>query len=278
MVKSLPVTLKALARRLAPLLVALLVSSRAHAEGQEPDPSTPAPGEAKPGAEDRRTTAHFLGNLGRNTIGVFSRDNLKPFVLGAALTGVSTAFDDDVVGYFGPTRRAKWWGDAVDLEGQPYVIVPLASVLYLAGRLSSTHKRFQDATYDIAQATIVEAVYSTAIKYSTHRLRPDGSNYLSFPSGHTANAFAWATVAAHHYGLKVAVPAYLLAGLVGVGRLETNVHYLSDVVAGATLGILVGRSVVRRAAAVPGRAPRVSMAPSRDLYGTGIGLALSVEF
>ena len=95
-----------------------------------------------------------------------SRDNLKPFALGAAATGVSTAFDDSVKEYFAPTRRAKWLGDAVDVEGQPYVIVPLATALYVTGRLSPSHTRYQAATYDIAQATIVEAVYSTALKYT----------------------------------------------------------------------------------------------------------------
>ena len=269
---------RALARRVALLTLVLLVTSLVPAEGQERDASTPAAGEAKASAEAPRTTSHFLGNFGRNTIGVFSRDNLKPLVLGAALTGASTAFDDNVAAYFGPTRRAKWLGDAVHVEGQPYVIVPVATALYMAGRLFPKHKRFQDTTYDIAQATIVEAVYSTAIKYSTHRLRPDGSNYLSFPSGHTANAFSWATVAAHYYGPKVAVPAYLVAGLVGLGRLEKNAHYLSDVMAGATLGIIVGRTVVRKGAAAPGRARRVSLAPLRDAYGTGTGLSLHVDY
>ena len=266
------------ARCLALLTVALLSDSLARAQDQPPAVSDPAEVQVKAVADDRRTTAHFISNLGRNTIGVFSRDNLKPFVLGAAATGVSTAFDQDVKEYFAPTRRTKWLGDAVDVEGQPYVIVPLATALYVTGRLSPSHKRYQAATYDIAQATIVEAVYSTALKYATHRLRPNGSNYLSFPSGHTSNAFSWATVALHYYGPKVGVPAYLVAGLVGYGRLEKNVHYLSDVVAGATLGILVGRTVVRKDSEPLRRATQVTVSPSRDSYGTGMGLQLHVDF
>jgi hypothetical protein len=267
---------KVRARCLALLTVVLLSESLAWAQDQPP--ADPTEVVAKPPADDRRRTAHFISNLGRNTIGVFSRDNLMPFVLGAAATGVSTAFDDDVKDYFAPTRRAKWLGDAVDVEGQPYVIVPLATALYVTGRLSPSHKRYQAATYDIAQATIVEAVYSTTLKYATHRLRPNGSNYLSFPSGHTSNAFSWATVAMHYYGPKLGVPAYLLAGVVGYGRLEKNVHYLSDVVAGATLGILVGRTVVRKDSDPLPRATQVTLSPSRDSYGTGMGLQLHVDF
>jgi membrane-associated phospholipid phosphatase len=52
-------------------------------------------------------------------------------------------------------------------------------------------------------------------------------------------------VAERHYGWKIGVPAYLLAGLVGASRLEQDKHYLSDVVAGAALGYVVGRTVVR---------------------------------
>jgi membrane-associated phospholipid phosphatase len=52
-------------------------------------------------------------------------------------------------------------------------------------------------------------------------------------------------VAERHYGWKVGLPAYSLAGLVAVSRLQRNKHYLSDVLAGATLGYIAGRAVVR---------------------------------
>lgn len=209
-------------------------------------------------------------------LGVFSRGSLKPLLIGAVLTGASTALDDDVEAYFGPRRRAKWLGDAVDLEGQPHVLAPLGLALYGAGRLAHS-QRFRDATYDIGQAMLVDTLYFAALKKATRRRRPDSSNLQSFPSGHTSDAFAWATVAAHYYSWKLSVPAYCVAGLIGVGRLENSAHHLSDVVAGATLGIIVGRSAVRKDAE-PARAARVSLAPARDAYGTGMGLALHVEF
>jgi hypothetical protein len=228
--------------------------------------------------DGRRSTRKFGSNFVRNTVGLFSLDNLKPFLVGAAATGVATPFDDNVQRYFGETRRAKWLGDAVDVEGQPTVVVPMAAILFVAGRLSShQHQRFRDTTYDIAQATLVEAVYSTSLKYATQRLRPDGSDHLSFPSGHTANAFAWATVAARHFGPKLGVPAYAFAALVGVGRMEKNVHYLSDVVAGASLGYLVGRTVTRRdGEPLPGER-RVRVEPSVP-RGGGLGVRVSVAF
>jgi membrane-associated phospholipid phosphatase len=251
-------------------MLALLAASALRAQAQV---------EAKPSSPDgRRTSARFFVNLGRSTVGIFARDNLGPFMIGAALTGASTAFDGDVRRYFGERRRAKWLGDAVDVEGQPHVLVPLALALYAAGRIVPRPQRFRDATYDVAQALVVDALYSTALKSVTHRLRPDGSNDLSFPSGHASNAFAWATVAAHHYGLKIAVPSYLVAGLIGVGRMEKNAHYLSDVMAGAALGTIVGLTVVRKDAPDAPRAPRVCVAPARDSYGSGAGVQVRVAF
>jgi hypothetical protein len=45
---------------------------------------------------------------------------------------------------------------------------------------------------------------------------------------------------------RLGIPAYVLASLVGVSRLRSNAHWLSDVLAGAALGHIVGRAVVRQ--------------------------------
>ncbi len=227
--------------------------------------------------DDRRTGRRFLANFGRNTVGVFSADNLLPFLVSAAVSGGGAFFDDSVQRYFAARRRAKWLGDSGDQLGQPYIIGPLAAALFGAGRLASS-QRFRDATYDIAQVTLVAVTYTTTLKYATQRPRPDGSDKHSFPSGHTSNAFAWATVGAHYYGWRLGVPGYLLAGLIGVSRIEKNAHHLSDVLAGAGIGYIVGRTAIRRdGEPVPGR-PRVYLAPGPDPQGSGAGLVLSVSF
>ncbi len=83
------------------------------------------------------------------------------------------------------------------------------------------------------------------LQFATHRLRPDGSNSRSFPSGHTSGAFALATVAEVFYGPWVGVPSYVLASLVGVSRIDSNRHVASDVLAGAVLGSLIGLGTAR---------------------------------
>lgn len=58
----------------------------------------------------------------------------------------------------------------------------------------------------------------------------------SFPSGHSASAFAFATGAAKAQPM-LSVPLLLLAALVGYSRVHTGVHYPADVLAGAFIGI-----------------------------------------
>lgn len=79
------------------------------------------------------------------------------------------------------------------------------------------------------------------LKKLTHQLRPDNSGYNSFPSGHTAQAFAAATFLSEEYKSKFKWMPYLAYGIassVGLLRMANNKHYLSDVLVGAGLGIL----------------------------------------
>ena len=71
-------------------------------------------------------------------------------------------------------------------------------------------------------------------------LRPDGSDYLSFPSEHTAAAFTASTLLYKEYGYKVkwtAIFIYLPAVATGITRMLNNRHWLSDVLAGALIAI-----------------------------------------
>src|SRR5215210_2599028 len=69
----------------------------------------------------------------------------------------------------------------------------------------------------------------------------------SFPSGHTASAFAFTTAVGHRIP-ALWLPLRGLALLVGYSRVHTGVHYPGDVVAGAVVGSACGLAVARRAA------------------------------
>src|SRR5204863_7086276 len=96
---------------------------------------------------------------------------------------------------------------------------------------------------DIMRAQVLSQIYVQALKYSVRRQRPDESNHHSFPSGHSASAFATAGVLQRHYGWKVGVPATVVAAYVATSRVHDNKHYLSDVVFGAAMGIAAQRTV-----------------------------------
>ncbi|HSD27487.1 MAG TPA: phosphatase PAP2 family protein [Vicinamibacteria bacterium] len=236
--------------------------------------------EAKPlswdgfGGDGRRTMSAFPKNLGRNFVGVFSTQNLLPFAVGAAATGAASAFDHKTQdALMGACQACGHTGAKVGGA----MMVPVVTTLFVAGRFSP-QGRFRAATYDFAQALIVNGAYSGLLKHTVHRPRPDGSDNLSFPSGHASTAFSLATVANHHYGWKVGVPAYALASCIGLTRIESNRHNLSDVLAGATLGIIVGRTVGRLDGDRPAKKRSISVGPATDARGQGVGLGLSASW
>ena len=99
---------------------------------------------------------------------------------------------------------------------------------------------------DIVRAQIVSQVIAQGVKFTVRRERPDHSNRQSFPSGHSASAFATATVLQRHYGWKAGIPAYGLGSYVALARMSWNKHHATDVVMGAGLGIAAGRTVTMK--------------------------------
>ena len=94
----------------------------------------------------------------------------------------------------------------------------------------------------------VLAVTVLMIKLIVRRRRPEGewggiyrnTDPHSFPSGHAARAFLIAVLASGLGPLWLALLLWVWAPLVSLARVAMGVHYLSDIVAGAVLGIIVG--------------------------------------
>jgi membrane-associated phospholipid phosphatase len=86
----------------------------------------------------------------------------------------------------------------------------------------------------LAYGTSMAVVY--VLKPLVDRTRPDGGSQ-SFPSGHSASAFAGAAFLQRRYGWKLGIPAYAIASFVGYSRVEAKRHYTSDVIAGGAIGI-----------------------------------------
>ncbi len=92
------------------------------------------------------------------------------------------------------------------------------------------------------RALVGNAIVTTTMKLSFKRERPDQSNHLSFPSGHTSDAFTTATSLTYAYGWKAGIVAYPIATFVAFSRLADEAHWLSDITAGAFVGVWMGRS------------------------------------
>jgi len=94
----------------------------------------------------------------------------------------------------------------------------------------------------------VLAVTVMSIKFTVRRRRPEGewggiyrnTDPHSFPSGHAARSFLIAVLAAGLGPWWLALLLWIWAPLVSLARVSMGVHYVSDVVAGAALGIVVG--------------------------------------
>lgn len=101
--------------------------------------------------------------------------------------------------------------------------------------------RFWKYTEKLLVGGAIMNVFVQPLKHFTRQTRPDGSDELSFPSGHTANAFTSATIFVDEFARHkpwLAATVYAGAGTVGVLRVLNNKHWMGDVLAGAGFGIL----------------------------------------
>ena len=114
----------------------------------------------------------------------------------------------------------------------------------------ATHdKDLRIQSYNTAVSILFANALTTTLKFSVNRTRPftaypdliykkGTGGPLSFPSGHTTNAFATATSLSLAFPRwYVIVPAYTYAIAIGYSRMYLGMHYPSDVIVGALIGI-----------------------------------------
>ena len=146
--------------------------------------------------------------------------------------------------------------------------------LYLMGR-ASNKTRTADLGLHSIEAMVAADIISTGVKVVLGRARPFvdiGNNadfqifrgfsedkYRSFPSGHTTNAFAFASTISRETQMwwprsrwYIGTMMYGGATLVGLSRMYNNQHWASDVIGGAAVGTIVGLEVVKFQHSHPG--------------------------
>jgi membrane-associated phospholipid phosphatase len=111
--------------------------------------------------------------------------------------------------------------------------------------------RLYEAAWFASWTFVIAGSIEFALKHLVGRPRPDSGalsmlpigpsytpNFDSFPSGHATSVFAVACALGHFYP-RLRWPLYLLAGSISLGRLYLDRHYVSDVLGGALIGIVV---------------------------------------
>jgi membrane-associated phospholipid phosphatase len=121
-------------------------------------------------------------------------------------------------------------------------VITILPGVYLADRLhgfagQDTRRRLGFTFSSLLSVSVITYI----LKPSIGRTRPNGRGNLSFPSGHTSFTFGIAEVIRSLYGNRAGALFYIMALNTGISRIHDNKHYLSDVIAGAGLGVGVVR-------------------------------------
>lgn len=122
-----------------------------------------------------------------------------------------------------------------------FQFVPAVLVYGLnAAGIKSKHN-FRDRSVIYATSQLISLGLVMPLKHIVKEERPDGSNHLSFPSGHTSTAFSSAQFMFREYkdtNFWLSISGYPFAIFTGVYRSINNKHWVGDIVAGAGFGIL----------------------------------------
>ncbi len=178
-------------------------------------------------------------------------------VLGSGLAGGMSTQDKKIQkkldrhSLFGKTGN-----DILGYVGAPYSLAGVDLIVTLVGA-GAGHARLQETGEILLESLFLSEGITIVAKYAFNRDRPNGEK-RGFPSAHTSGMFSAATSLEVLYGPKVGIPAYLMAGAVGLSRIDSDKHYLSDVLMGAVIGTVIGYGTARYH---KGRFQKISLLP-----------------
>lgn len=167
----------------------------------------------------------------------------KPTILPLAMIGVGTILYSE-----GSLDKAvqKWRNEQYPTyrthidDYLVYAPIVATYALHFAG-IKGTHTNTRQLTSYVGTSVALTAGTTLFLKNTIRRERPDLSTRNSFPSGHTASAFCFATILHKEFRKKsiwYSIGGYGVAtGIAGL-RVMNNRHWFSDVCTGAGLGIL----------------------------------------
>jgi PAP2 superfamily len=241
-----------------------------------------------PGPSSNRTAVPSAGHyvkeiipdLRGGTKRIFSRDNVPLVLIGMGLTGLSLTVDRQVRNYFLEKKPMVHPANIGDKVGQGYFPIGVGIGLLGAGEWLDD-KKMADTGVITLESLFVTVIATEGLKLAVSRKRPNGADRMSFPSGHASGMASLSASVSEMYDwdLRIAVPLYMVTAFVGASRLQANQHNLSDVIAGVTLGTLVGSSFAKfqkKKDHENGSSTNISVAPVLD--GSTKGLVFNWNF
>ena len=171
----------------------------------------------------------------------------KDFLIPTALIGTGLLFKSPKIQTNFQETAQKTFGTNFKTEVDNYIqFAPAAQAL--AGNLLGFESKhgYRQMMANIAISNIAVGVVTFGVKSAYKDLRPDGSAFNSFSSGHTATAFNNATLLFLEYkdcNIWYASSGFAFATATGVLRMANNRHWAGDVVAGAGIGIAIATVV-----------------------------------
>jgi membrane-associated phospholipid phosphatase len=179
-------------------------------------------------------------SVGSDLRHMFTRDNAGVLTMFGTAALFATRWDRAAVG------EARELPSSLVSAGNPTgaLVTQLggAFATFAVGKITHSSRATTLGSH-LIRAQVSSQVVVQTLKFATERSRPDSTNHFSLPSGHTASAFATATVLQRDFGWKVGIPAYAVGAWVAASRMGSNKHYLSDVLVGAAIGVSAGRAV-----------------------------------
>lgn len=183
--------------------------------------------------------------------------------------------------------QTEWYQK--NIKGGPYAsddyltFVPNALAMGLGIIGVKAKHNFKDRLLiaTMANSFMFGAVYG--LKYVTKVVRPDKSDEYSFPSAHTAFAFTGAQIMHEEYGSQsiiYSIVGYGVGAATGGLRIANNKHWVSDVVAGAGIGMLSTKLAYRLLPWIKRKSSKKENLTVLPMYlpkGAGVGLAFDIK-
>ena len=178
-----------------------------------------------------------------------SKKDVKYWVIWGSVIGGLIAADKHIESAAPNNSTLRNIGTDASYFGQAYSLLPIAAGLYLVGTAKG-EDHFREVGLMSFEAVADTGLMQLVLKPLFGRARPtegDGNGHFwdsssritaGFPSGHSINTFAMASVIAHeyHHKLWVKLLCYGYGAGVAAARLSARRHFPSDVVAGGVMG------------------------------------------